>query len=679
MTKSSKAILEYHQRAVKLLKDGNLKEAEELYIQLLGLDPKFISAYNNLGIILRMRGDLEGAKKCYQTAIMLNPQYFQGYSNLGNIFKLQIRFNEAEESYRKALKLNPNFPDAHNNLGGTLQLLGRLEEAAESYEKAIKIDPGYMDAYGNLGGVLLMMGKIDQAEICLRAVENTTNMPEPIYNLANLMKEKGDLKEAVRLYKKVIRQKADYSDAYNGLLDCLKQLCEWKAVKKVSSKLDVLTKEELIKEGRTGETPYTAISRLDDPLRNLQIASSWSRHIKAAISTPNPGFYFDRLRKTHSKIRIGYLSRDFTDHPIGHIIKGLFAKHDRRKFEVYCFFFGGNRTDHYRRKIEKGCDHFVDISSMSFLDTARRIHAEEIDILIDLMGHTSGNRLEIMALRPSPIQISYLGFLASTGADFIDYQIVDRTIVPEDMVRYYTEQLIYLPGCYQINDSHQKISTKSYSRVELGLPANCFVFCSFNRLFKITPELFDSWTRILSSVPNSVLWLQGGDPIAEENLRAEAEKRVVDPKRIVFSQMIPLEEHLKRLQLADLMLDTHIYSGGATTSHALRMGIPVITISGKTYLSRMSTSLLNAVGMEELVTHSPKEYEALAISLAKDPTKLKAIKEKLKKNSSDSKLFDTTTFVKNLELAYKEVWGIYKSGQTPHSVEVTKLNLGKQE
>ncbi len=669
MLKYPKTVAQCHARAVEFLKEGKFEEAEDLYIHLLKLDPSFIKAYNNLGIILRTKGDLEGAKKCYLKATELDPKYFQGYSNLGNVLKMEGKFVEAAKYYQKALEISPDFADAHNNLGGALQLLGRLEEAAKSYEQAIKIAPGYMDAYGNLGGVLLMMGKIGEAEICLRAVQNAPNMPEPIYNLANLLKEKGELPEAVGLYKKVIAQKEDFSDAYNGLLDCLKQLCEWEEVRKVSTKLNDLTKEELNKAGRTGETPFTAISRSDEPLRNLQIARSWSNQIQNAVSSPNPGFYFDRLRKTHSKIRIGYLSRDFTDHPVGHIIKSMFGRHNRRKFEIYCFSFGGKKDDKFRKKIEKTCDHFVDVSSMSFLDTARRIHAEEIDILVDLMGHTSGNRLEIMAMHPSPVQISYLGFPGSMGADFIDYQIVDKVIIPESMEKYYSEKLIFMPDCYQINDSSQKISKKKFKKADFGLPEKVFVFCSFNRAFKITPEVFNSWMRILKTIPKSVLWLQKPHPVAEENLRREAKKRGINTDRLVFSSMIPLEKHLKRLMLADLMLDTFIYSGGATTNHAIRMGIPVITLAGKTYLSRMSTSLLTAVGLPELITGSMEDYEKLAIRLARNPNKLKIIKERLVKNNVATKLFDTKWFVKNLELAFIKVFKVYKDGETVQSIE----------
>ncbi len=679
MSDHSKTINTYHQKAVALLRKGKLDKAEKLYIELLIEEPSFISAYNNLGIISRMRGNLEKAIEYYRKTIKLNPKYFQGYSNLANVFKMQGKFKEAEKYYREALKIEPRFADACNNLGALLQILGRLEEAAKSYEKAIKIDPKRIDVYGNLGGVLITLGRLKEAEICLRTVESSADLPEPLYNLANLLKEKGEFDEASALYSKVINSKKDYTDAYNGLLECLRELCLWKEADKIASELEALSEKELLLGARPGETPFTAITISDDPVKNLQIAVSWSKHIEKIASPNTAGFYFDRLRQTHRKIRIGYISRDFTDHPVGHIIKNMFSKHDRRKFEVYCFSFGGKSEDRFRKKIEKSVKHFVDISSMSYLNAAQRIHAEEIDILVDLMGHTSGNRLEIMAFRPAPIQINYLGFPGSIGADFIDYQIVDRVLVPEGMEKHYMEQLIFMPDCYQINDSEQKISGKNFKRSDFSLPQNAFVLCSFNRLFKITPKVFNTWARILNSVPKSVLWLQSGNPIAEENLKKEAEKRGIDLKRLIFSSMIPLEDHLKRLELADLMLDTYPYSGGATTSHALRRVIPTITFAGKTYLSRMSASLLKSVGLEKLAVGSLFDYEKIAIDIAKKPQRLKKLKKQLKKNLLKSKIFDTKEFVKNLEFAYQIAWKLYKTGQKHRSIEFRRITSEKPE
>ncbi len=353
MAAYSKVISDFHQRAVTLLSEGKLDEAEKLYLQLIKLDPKFIGAYNNLGIIYRMKENLEKAKEYYRKTLELDPNYFHGFSNLANIFKLEGKFDEAEKYYYKAIKANPDFADAYNNLGGVLQLTGRLEQAADNYEKAIKLNPSYTDAYGNLGGVLIMLGRFVEAEACLRAVEKTSNSFEPLYNLANLLKEKGEFSEAVKLYKTVIKKQKNFTDAYNGLFVCLGSLCLWKEAARVYAKLQALSKRELLEGQRSGETPFTAITTSDDPLWNLNIAKSWSKFIEKAVHGKAPDFYFDRARKTHKKIRVGYLSGDFGDHPVGHIIKNMFAKHDKRRFEIYCFSFGGNSKDAIRKKIEK--------------------------------------------------------------------------------------------------------------------------------------------------------------------------------------------------------------------------------------------------------------------------------------------------------------------------------------
>ena len=678
MQKYPNNVVGRHKQAVALIREGKLDEAEELYIGLLIEEPSFISAYNNLGIIARNRGNLEKAKEYYQKTLQLNPRYFQGLGNLGNIFRMQGKFEEAEKYYKKAIAIEPNFADAHNSLGATLQTLGRMEEAAESYEKAIKINPSYTDAYGNLGGVLIELGRMEEAELCLRAVEKTSESYEPIYNLANLLKEKGEFREAAALYRKVIKKERNFADAYNGLLNCLKYLCLWQEADKVYAELQALSEKALLEGQRTGETPFTAITTSDDPVWNLKVALSWGKVIGAVFNKPT-GFYFDRKRKTHRKLRIGYLSKDFIDHPVGHIIKGMFAAHDRRKFEIYCFSHAGKSEDRFKKKIQKAVKYFVDISSMSIDDAAQRIHAEEIDILVDLMGHTAGNRLGIMAIRPSPIQISYLGFPGSLGADFIDYQIVDRVLVPKGMEKYYKEKLIFMPDCYQVNDSAQKISRKNFKRSDFGLPEDAFVFASFNRTYKITPLIFGSWMRILKAVPNAVLWLLFENAETEKTLKKEAKKRSVNPKRLIFSKNIPLEQHLKRLPLADLMLDTQVYSGGATTTHSLRMGVPVITYAGKTYLSRMSAALLTTVGMDNLITKNLENYEKLAKDLAQNPQKLRRIKAKLTKNLSKSAIFDTREFVRNLEIAYGIIWKFYQTGRKPYSIELKRFISRKPE
>ena len=661
-----KTATDYSNQGLVLLKMGKLNEAAKLYLSALSLDPNFTKAYNNLGMIFKLQGDLQKAEDYYQKALKLNPNLVPVYSNLANIYRIKGEIRKAEEFCRKAIKLDPGFADAYNILGAVLQIQGKNKEAVKQYKLAIKLAPGFVDAYSNLGTALQAVGQIDEAiENYRKAIKLDFDDPNPFYNLGNILKNKGDLLKALRVYEMAIKLQPDFSDAYNQLIDVSRQLCSWAKLKKYSKKLDRLTASSLSQNMIYGETPFNAIVSHDLPQRSLKIAKLWAVNIAAAEK--NPPFKFDssRIRIEKSPLRIGYLSGNFTDHPVAHLIKSMFAAHNRKKFEIYGYCFGKGDKMGFRSQIKKGCDKFYDIDKLSFEETARRIYKDKIDILVDLMGYTDGSRFEIFAKHPAPIQVAYLGFPGSTGAQFIDYAIVDKILVQEGQDLNYSEKLIYMPDCYQINDSEQKIYSKVFKRSDFGLPKKAFVFCSFNRVSKITPEMFRTWMNILKAVPNSVLWLPQSLPQAEDNLR---QFRDSTPKRIIFGRILPLEEHLKRLTLADLMLDTFPYSGGATTSHALRMGIPVITLAGKSYLSRMSASLLTAVGLPELITENYKDYEVLAVELANNPEKLNALRLTLNANKKSSSLYDTAKFVENLEIAYQKIWEIYTKnfrGSTP--------------
>ena len=648
-----KTAIDYSNQALILLKTGKLDEAAKLYLSALSLDPNFTKAYNNLGVIYKLQGSLEKAEENFQKAISLDPSKVALYSNLANIYRIKGEITKAEEFCRKAIKLDPGFADAYNNLGALLQVQGRPKEAIKNYRLAIKLAPNFDDAYVNLAGALQSIGQLDEAaRLCIKAVKLDWENPDPYYNLGNILKSKGSLAHAVRMYEKVIELDPDFSDAYDQLIDILRSLCEWKKLKKYSRKLDQMV--------GLGATPFNTLIRSDLPQRNLKIAQLWSENI--SISHRSVPFKFDKL-KNKSRLRIGYLSGDFTDHPVAHLAKSMFASHNRKKFEIYCYSFnpptGGGDSKGIRWQIKKGADLFRDIENLSFEEAAQLIYQDKIDILIDLMGYTDGNRFEIFAKQPSPIQVSYLGYPGSTGADFMDYNIVDKVLVPDGQELNYSEKLIFMPDCYQVNDSQQKISTKDFKRSDFGLPEKAFVFCSFNRVSKITPEMFNTWMNILKEKPKGVLWLRETIREVEDNLKKEAKKKGINPKRIIFGKIMKLEEHLKRLTLADLMLDSYPYSGGATTSHALRMGVPVITMAGKTYVSRMSASLLNAVGLPDLVVPSMKKYEKLAINLANNPEKLNALRLTLNANKKSSSLFDTSKFVANLEKAYQKMWEDY--------------------
>ena len=615
----SEKVVKRHEIAVELMKQGKLDGAKAIYERLLSIDKSFVKAYNNLGIIYKLQGRLKDAEKNFKKALKLDPKLVPVISNLANIYRIKGNVIKAEKFCRKAIELDRSFADAYNILGAVMQIQGNPKGAIKNYRRAIKLAPNFDDAYSNLAGALQSIGKIDEAlELCYKAIKLDFQNPDPYYNMGNILKSKGQFAHAVVMYEKVISLSPDFSDAYDQLIEILRQLCEWRKLKKISKKLDQIIDISLSRNVISGATPFNTLIRSDLPRRNLKIARLWSENISASAK----GTIFKLGKpKNKGRLKIGYVSGDFTDHPVTHLMKSMFKFHDRKKFEIYCYSFdppaGGENSKGFRNQIKKNCDIFRDIDKLSFNESAKLIYKDKIDILVDLMGYTNGNRFEIFAKGPAPIQVGYLGFPGSTGARFIDYYIVDHVIVPPNQEENYSEKLIFMPDCYQIGDGEQKISKKNFKRSDFGLPRDAFVFCSFNVVSKITSEMFKSWIKILLSVPNSILWLPESLPEAEKNLKKLAGGL---SDRIIFGRLLPLEEHLKRLTLADLMLDTHPYSGGATTSHALRMGVPVVTLTGNSYLSRMSSSLLTAIGLPQLITEKIKDYEALAINLAKNPT-----------------------------------------------------------
>ncbi len=347
--------------------------------------------------------------------------------------------------------------------------------------------------------------------------------------------------------------------------------------------------------------------------------------------------------------------------------------HNREEFEIYCYSYGKNDESGYRKKIQRDCDKFVDVRNLSYVDTANRIYEDRVDILVDLMGYTKASRLEICALRPAPIQVNYLGFPGTTGAEFFDYIITDRLVTSEDQADYYSENFVYMPHCFMVSDYTQAISEPDWEKADLGLPEESFVFSSLNQAYKIAPSVFDVWMKVLRQVPKSVLWLGQLNATAEQNLKRQAHEKGVSPERLVFAERVPSkDEHLARLRLVDLALDTSIYNGHATTNDALWAGVPVITLKGSHFASRASASLLTAIGLPELITHSLEEYEALAVHLALDSDELRGIRQRLAKNRLTEPLFDTPLFVRNLEKAYKEMWEISWAGQQPRQIQVVE-------
>jgi protein O-GlcNAc transferase len=582
------------------------------------------------------------------------------------------RLAEAAALYRKVLEILPNHSECLHRLGLIAHQVGNRNESLTLLEKALEAHPNNAVYNNNLGTVLRQKGDLDRAAACfLTAIDLKPNFAEAYNNMGVLYKERGTPEKAISFFQQAIDLNPNFAEALNSLVDQLQSVCAWSQLRDVATRLDILTEKTLAAQTRAAEDPLISLRRRDDPCYNLAVAKSWSREIAKNMANLDIHFSFDSRNHSRKRMTIGYLSNNLGNHPVSHQALGLFGAHNRDTFKVHCYSYGKDDKSQYREQIKRECDSFLDVSEMSARDAAKRIHKDQVDILIDLVGYTRGNRLGICALRPAPIQINYLGFLGTTGADFIDYIITDSVVSPPDHSPFYSEKLVYMPHCYQANNRNQPISTQNWKRADFGLPEDGFVFCSFNNAYKIEPIMFDAWMEILQRVPKAVLWLIRESDMAERNLRQEAERRGIKGERLVFAGRLPLDQHLGRLRLADLALDTRIYNGGATTSNALWAGVPGITLQGGHFVSRMSSSSLEAVGLPECVTRTIEDYKALAIGLTRRPGQLEAMKASLARNRLTRPLFDTNGFCRALEEAFKKMWHIFLAGERPRRIELS--------
>jgi len=562
--------------------------------------------------------------------------------------------------------------------GVMLRQQGQSDEALSCFQKVVELMPDMAPAYIYIGNIIQAQGRSDEAIACYQRASALQPDVAIVYNnMGNVLKDQGKIREAINCYRRALQLEPEMPAACSNLLFQLQQTCSWQDFDALSAKLDRLTKDMLNKGLKTDEDPFVNLTRHADPSLNFAVAKSWSNEISRLASHTKPRFSYQGKSSSKQKITVGYLSKDFHNHATAHLMSSLFGLHDRTQFNVHCYSYGSDDGSDYRKKIRKDCDRFIDIQSLNAVEAAKRIHEDQTDILVDLKGYTHGNRLDICALRPAAIQVSYLGFPGTTGADFFDHIITDSIVTPEDHTVYYSEKFAYLPNCYQVNDYKQSISEKKWKKADFGLPEKSFVFCSFNQAYKIEASIFHVWMSILRQIPKSVLWLMPGNSIAKENLKHEAGQRGVNPERLIFTDMVLKHEHLARYRLADLALDTRIYNGHTTSSDALWAGVPVITCCGSHFASRVSSSILTAVGLPELITQNLKDYESLAQHLAGHPDALATIRKKLAANRLTAPLFDTPRFVGNLEKAYKEMWEIFISGEKPRAIRVTDSEIAK--
>jgi protein O-GlcNAc transferase len=646
---------------VVLHQEQEFDAAEAAYRQVISLSPGIAAVHNNLGAVLKDKGLLDQALAAFENAIDLKPDYAEALYNRATVLQQQAKLEEALAAYGQAIKLRPDYADAINNAGIVLQELGRAGQAIDLYRQLLQRMPAHADAWNNMGAALLAEGRAEEARAALEQARiHRPDFPEASYNLGNAWRELGHLSEAIAAYRNALRLRPDYADAFSQLVYHRAQACEWDNYQADRGKL-----VDMVRHG-VRVPPFYLLSTPSSASDQLVCAQHWIKPIR-----PPPESVFDhQVSVASERIRLGYLSGDFHQHATAQLIAELFEHHNRDRFEVFAYSYGPDDNSPMRARLNSAFDRFVDIRALSHREAARLIHADKVDILIDLKGYTHHARPAISAYRPAPVQVSYLGYPATMGADFIDYIIVDPFVVPSSQQPFFSEKLVHLPGSYQVNDRRREIARAGMSRQECGLPSEGPVLCCFNNSYKISPVFFDVWMRLIRSTPGSVLWLLEANELVKGNLRSEAGKRGVDSGRLIFAPVVPSAEHLGRHRHADLFLDTLPCNAHTTASDALWAGLPVLTCRGDTFAGRVAGSLLTTIGMPELITESLEEYEQTALAQARDPQRLIALRQKLENNRDASALFDLPKLTGNIEAAYARMWQTWLSGQKPAAFSI---------
>jgi predicted O-linked N-acetylglucosamine transferase (SPINDLY family) len=640
---------------------GQHQDAVDLIRKAIGINPKVAMYYSNLGIALKELKLYEDAVASYDTAISLKPDFAEAYSNRGNALKELQLFDEALISCDKAIAINPSYAEAHSNRGNALQELKKLDQALSSYDNAIALNPNLVQAFFNRGIALKQLRQFENAVASFdQAIALRPDHAEAHFNRGSSLQELKRLDEAIASYDNALSIKKEYEYLQGIRLHAKMHNCDWINYQNEVSDLRSKIKNKL------KVSPALPILALPFGLEEQRIAAE----IWCLDKYPRNTSLGPILQSSGKpKIRLGYFSADFRNHPVSLLSAGLFEHHDKSKFELIAFAFGPDSRDKIRDRIAKSFDKFFDVKLKTDKEIAALSREMGIDIAIDLGGHTQYSRIGVFSFRAAPIQLSYIGYLGTMGANYYDYLIADKFLIPEKSRSHYIEKIIYLPS-YQVNDNQQEIPCNVLSRQELNLPSVGFVYCCFNASYKITPETFDGWMRILRAVPQSVLMLYVGTLSATRNLRIEAEKRGVSQNRLIFGEQLIRSKYLARCRSADLFLDTLPYNAGATASDALWAGLPVLTCMGEGFAGRYAASLLQAIGLPELITNSQAEYEALAIELGTNSVKLKKIKEKLELNRMTEPLFDTALFAKKIEIAYEKIYEIFQSDLPPQNIYI---------
>lgn len=598
-------------KAAALQKQGKLEEAGKLYAKVLAASPNDLVSLYSFAIVLVTKGEYKKALTLIDRFIGINKEYANAWHLRASILAALGSDEEALKSYERALQINPNHIEVLCELGVFYCNKNKTAEGLVCWDRLLRIKPDHCGALNNYGNVLYQMHKLDLA---------------------------------INTFERLLQINPGYDFAWGLLGFARLRCCDWRDYELIAGRI-----REAVGLGKRACKPlaFQAFSQSDTD------SHICAKTFAGYYCQGTPKALWQGEKYNHNRIKLAYVSADLREHPVGHLMVGVIEQHDKTKFETIAISLSGEDSSDIRKRLLRSFDQFIDVTGANALNIAKKIRELEIDIAVDLGGYTTGAMPEIFSYRPAPVQVNYLGYPGTMGAEFMDYILADRVVIPEAFQHCYTEQVVYLPDTYLPTNSGMKVSERKPAREEAGLPSVGFVFCSFSHDYKINPPVFDVWMRILAKVEGSVIWLMSRDKMAQDNLKREASSRGINPERLVFATRVPLiEDHLARYALADLFLDTFPYNAHTTAADALFVGLPVLTCQGKTFPGRVAGSLLKAIGMDELIASSPEDYEKMAINLAEDNLRLNGLKNKLALNKNTHALFDTTRFCRNLESAY---------------------------
>jgi predicted O-linked N-acetylglucosamine transferase (SPINDLY family) len=634
-------------KSAALTKMMQHSEAIEVLREFISTNKKAYTAWFNLGTIYLTQKQYENSINSLKNAIVINPLFEEAYLNLGNAYRFNGNYFDSLKAYDSAIDINGNYLDAWINKGVLFQEFMFNKDALFCYEKAINLNHKSVAAWLNKGNTFHNLKRYVDAINCYEhALKIDNSIPEIYFSIGKTLIQMGEYQESLFFFEKLIEIKPDLPYGYGEIINAKTKICHWTFL---DQNINDCLRE--LSEGNDACQPFYMVAINDDLAIQKKCAELYVNKNFPPIKSIN-----NIKRKINlSKIKLAYYSADFHNHATAHLITGLFEHHNKEKFEIYAFSFGPITNDLEQNRIKDSFDFFYtlgDKSDFEIIELSRQIG---IDIAIDLKGFTTDSRTRIFSNRVAPIQVNFLGYPGTMGANYIDYLIADEYVVPIDCQQLYTEKIIYLPDCYQVNDSLRQHINIPQSREEFGLPKNAFVYCCFNNNYKITPNIFQVWMNILRSVENSVLWLLEDNNFVAENLKNTAIELGIDPKRIIFAKRTSLELHIARHSFADLFLDTFPCNAHTTASDALRAGLPLITISGHTFSSRVAGSLLKTVGLTELILRNYDDYQSTAVELGLSCDRLFAVKEKLKLGVHQSSLFKPEVFARNLEKSFEKI------------------------